>query len=361
MTGTVRSKALSLDFQYSGIGKFQTLFSTIANVLDIHPGCSRIASNYGKHGLGFGPARSANVTGNNAWGVWRFNSSSSGAIFDVAITVGYGPDNYTTAVSGVWASDSNTDIGFAMAWHSSSAAWGGTTNNNGNDIFTTGSLGQPWKSGSLIFPHYNTDGQTNGTKKNGVTNAVINVNYDNIIYISVDNDGLYFIVDSRNVGSSIADYVFYLGSYETVTSSNNVPLVMGMFDKSECGLLNSGRGGISNFSGVGSRSVREGLLGGPFGPTNPLQTNSTDKLFFTQERNKFYEFPIMLFMKDASVTPNYTWFVGKMHSMYFCNANADIFHLYNSGSRMTVRSDTTSTGYGCVTIPWQTGVKLVEA
>lgn len=361
MTGPVRSKAISLESVYGGVSKLQTLFSTVAGVLDIHPNCTRIASNYGLFGYGFGPARSANVTGNNAWGVWRFNSSSTGIIFDVAVTIGYGTSEYTTAVSGVWASYSNTDLGFAMAWHSSSAAWGGTSLNNGNDVFITGSLGQPWKSGSLIFPHFNTDGQTQGVKKNGVSNRVTSINYDTLVYTSVDNDGLYLVAAAANAGSSIVDYMLYLGSYEPVTSSNNVPLVMGAFDKSDAGILDGGRGGISNFSGVGSRSVRKGLIGGPFGPNNPLQVSFSDKLFFTQERNKFYEFPIMLFMKDESVVPNYSWFTGRMHSMYFCNPSADIFHLYNSGSRMVVRSDTTSTGYGCVTIPWQSGVKLVDA
>ena len=357
MAGTVKSNAVTLDVIYSNIGRYQDCFAMMAKTLDSHPGCQRIASYYGLTGSGFGGTQTATCVKNTAWGVWRFNSSSTGTIFDLAVTLQYGPTNFNSAVSGTWTNGGAalTGISFAMAWHSSSAAWNGTTNNNGADKFTA-STTQPWKTGSFVFPANNSS----LTNKNSATIDLFSAISNNQIFFSVDNDGIYYVVASTNNGSKTVDSNFYAGTYKPIlTASANVPLVMGLFDRAGGGTIQGAYGGISYFSGSGSTEVSTGKIDGPFGDTNALQTSAPkDIFFFAQEREKFYEFPMMLFLYDS--TTNKGWFVGRMHSMYTTNPNIDTFRFYNTGSRMTVRTDTQATGKFCVTIPWEKGKKVVE-
>lgn len=138
----------------------RNIHAEIVQAFDAAPGWQRLASNYGSGGTGLEASGQASPSGEEAWAVWR-NVSGSQA-YDIAVKWSW--NNYYSAGE-FEGGAANYGVGLTLAFHSSSQAWNGTTNDDGSDSFPSG---QPWKSGSLIFPRQNASGgvhQTEGDRE----------------------------------------------------------------------------------------------------------------------------------------------------------------------------------------------------
>lgn len=193
----------------------RNIHAEMVKVLDSAPGWQRIASNYGTGGTGLDATGQANPSGEEAWAVWR-NVSGSTA-HDVAIKWSW--TNFYTAGQ-FEGGASNWGVGLSVAFHSSSQAWNGSTNNNGSDTFPSG---QPWKSGSLVFPRQNASGGVHQTEGDREYMGLFSLSLAQGNMISVvDNDNIFFAYNDTNVSNSAGTHetVFYFGKYTPESGSN---------------------------------------------------------------------------------------------------------------------------------------------
>ena len=216
MGGPIKSKYYTYSSDQNGIsGLIRNCFAGIASYFDSRGGFQRIASNYGG-GTGFGFTSTQNKVGNEAFGIWRAISSS--VIYDVAVACA------TSDFTRNWISNpvGVGNVGIVVAYHSSSAAWNGTTNNNGTDTFTT-----PWKSGTVTTLAVNRTGSNpnallsvlpgNITIGNQFFSSIITGDYDATVF-------MFFNGRNESVGST-TQYGSVFGKYEPASSSITVPLV----------------------------------------------------------------------------------------------------------------------------------------
>jgi len=240
MTGPIRSEWAKFASPYSA-QTWGNVFSWVAQYFDNHPGYIRIASNYGLSGSGFGfqPYQTDYPRG-GAFGVWRNVSSSLQTgiagepegvpCFDFAMTLG---DNsafmdYTSS----WLPASQPGVWYTIAWHSSSAAWNGTTANNGQDVWTT----TPWKSGSISLCRTNGSGAFASASLSSLTRLD---STDNLppsdALITGDNDTTCIAFRTPNVLNSEFSIVNVFGGYQRFTGSCDVPLVLLKMDATWAG------------------------------------------------------------------------------------------------------------------------------
>lgn len=189
--------------------RHRNMHAEMVKVLDAAPGWDRIASYYGAGGTtGFDATGGANPSGEEAFAVWR---NVSGSIpHDIAIKWSY--SNFYSAGQ-FEAGSSNWGVGLAVAFHSSGQAWNGTTDNDGADTFSSG---QPWKSGSLIFPRQNASGGIHQTEGDREYMGLFSLSLDVGNMISaVDNDNIFFAYNDTHISNSSGTHetVFYFGKY----------------------------------------------------------------------------------------------------------------------------------------------------
>ena len=134
-----------------GDSAFVDSFNSIASFFDSHTSYQRIASYVGQNGTTF-PTQ----VGIWAFGVWRMVSAS--CIIDVFLGTVTASATYAATNGKFLVSKGGNGIGIMVAYHTSSAAWNGTTNNNGADSFT-----HPWKTGSVILPSNNSLQRVSGS------------------------------------------------------------------------------------------------------------------------------------------------------------------------------------------------------
>lgn len=193
----------------------RNIHAEMVKVFDAAPGWERIASNYGSGGTGLEATGQANPSGEQAWAVWR-NVSGSVA-HDVAIKWSWSSFYSAGEFEG---GSSNWGVGLTVAFHSSSQAWNGTTSNNGTDTFPSG---QPWKSGSLIFPRQNASGGIHQTEGDREYMGLFSLSLAQGNMISaVDNDNIFFAYNDTNVSNSAGSHetIFYFGRYIPESGSN---------------------------------------------------------------------------------------------------------------------------------------------
>lgn len=186
----------------------RNIHAEMVKVLDAAPGWQRIASNYGSGGTGLEATGQANPSGEQAWAVWR--NVSGTVAHDVAIKWSWSSFYSAGEFEG---GSSNWGVGLTVAFHSSSQAWNGTTNNNGSDTFSSG---QPWKSGSLIFPRQNASGGVHQTEGDREYMGLFSLSLGQGNMISVvDNDNIFFAYNDDNLSQSSGNHetIFYFGRY----------------------------------------------------------------------------------------------------------------------------------------------------
>lgn len=203
----------------------QYWFHYNSKFFDAHPAYTRIASYYGIGGTGFDTPTGTNPSGDNRWGVWR--NASAQDPYDVLISAAStNPSNANPSGSLCFLSNIQfLGIGISVAWHSSTVAWNGTTGNIGNDRFTT----TPWKSGSVIFPSYNSaNGPASGSKNVLQTFADGGLWFNETANIGLiaDNDNFTMLTKLELTDVSTLTRFISFERYTPLTNSIDLPYIM---------------------------------------------------------------------------------------------------------------------------------------
>lgn len=221
MAGPVRTLTRVFESDGPAVGN-REVHATLCQYFDEHPGFQRVASNYGTSGQGFLSSRYfSGSSGENAWAVYRAMSAS--IRYDCSVVWSYN-ENYTV---NTWLAPTTYGVGVAIAWHSSSASWNGTTANTGSDYFLTAS--KPWKTGSTVFPRINGTGGTYATNKNGLLKIIDGGIASQLWQMTIigDNDTTYGFLQSADAAIiGDARYFFVFGLYSPYTASYTLPLFM---------------------------------------------------------------------------------------------------------------------------------------
>lgn len=243
------------------------VFSTFVQYFDSHPGFDRIASKYGTNGGGLkAPLFFSGSSGEQAFAIYRAMSSS--ITYDLSFVWSYN-NNYS---ANTWTGAQTYGFGVMMAFHSSSAAWSGSVNNNGSDAFFTNS--KPWKAGSVVFPRGNNSGGTWATNMNAPLKAISSgIQYDELWQMTIigDNETTYaFLQTADQAVIGDARHLMLFGTYLPLTSAYNLPLVMlaasamdptaDFGSTTDDGLASNQNGAISYVSGTGSKICRISFL-----------------------------------------------------------------------------------------------------
>lgn len=249
MAGIIRIFSGSWD-STGNIEGDQYWFHYMKSFFDAHPSYTRIASYYGIGGTGFDSPTGSNPSGENRWCVWR--NSQAQEPFDIIIAATFDNITYPPASNpsgSLYYSDlSNSYNGYAfgIAWHSSSVAWNGTTNNDGKDRFIT----YPWKSGSVIFPSYNSP-NANGRSYRNVLQTFTAGNFGGEggkVYLIADNDSFSsFIKNISDTSFTLRGITFE--KYIPLTSSIDFPYIM----------YSNNFGGASVFGGYDAVTSQGGM------------------------------------------------------------------------------------------------------
>lgn len=190
----------------------RNLFAAIAEYFDTHPNFTRIASDF-DGGPGFGVTNGVSESNENAWGVWRAQSAS--IAYDVACKW-----SYSQFWDDDWQVASDFGVGIVVAFHSSSEAWNGTTNNDGTDSFST----SPWKSGSMACPRVNGPGGSEHSNRRAMMSLNQGTSAPQRMHIAGDDDTTIIALDQDNDGD--IERLMVLGTYTPVTAAFDVPLMM---------------------------------------------------------------------------------------------------------------------------------------
>lgn len=270
------------------------LYVTFVQYFNEHPGFQRIASNYGTNGQGFGSTFVfSGSSGEQAFAVYRAMSSS--VTYDISLNWSW--DNYT---AGTWTGTQTFGAGVMLAFHSSSAAWSGSVNNNGSDAFFTSN--KPWKAGSIVLPRGNGTGGTWATNQNAPMKLVTVLQQDELWQVTLigDNETTYAFAqtaDAAIIGD--ARHFWAWGTYTPLTSAYNLPLFMyggyavtpgsdfGSTTDETIGVAQNG--GISYISGTNSKI---GRLGWPLNV--PRRAPRPAELLYSSVNDRSYGFPVLL-------------------------------------------------------------------
>jgi len=318
MTGPIRSSWARFGQTYTPLGyesaNFSSIFAWIAGYFDSHPGYVRIASNYGVNGSGFGFRSNGPTPRGGAFGVWRNVSSSlqsglsgepvSVPAFDFCMVLGT-TTNAIDATSS-WLPGGQIGIWYTIAYHSSSAAWNGTTANNGQDNWT----GTPWKSGSIVLCRANGSGSIASVS----LNALSRLDYGDALppadgWITGDNDTIFVAFRSppNNGPNAQVNKVIAFGGYQRLTASMDVPLMNFRWGASitspwiPVGSTTPGEddGGIATFSQIGVKKVAADYSTAMTHDTTPVASISTQRGYYsttTPDRQDRYmiEWPVAI-------------------------------------------------------------------
>lgn len=189
-------------------------FAVITKFFEDHPNFERVAADF-DGGPGFGPTNGGVEANENSFGIWRAVSAS--IPFDVAVKW-----SYSQFYDDNWDTPSNFGLAIGMAYHSSSQAWNGTTNNDGTDSFGT----DPWKSGSIAFPRTNGPGGSNHTNRNALCQIASSIASPVRFHIVGDDDAVYFLMQASTDQNHEVDVLCGFGCFTPTTSSFDLPLFM---------------------------------------------------------------------------------------------------------------------------------------
>lgn len=296
------------------------IFATIVQYFNEHPNFQRIASKYGTNGTGLGSALLfSGSSGEQAFAVFRTLSSS--VTYDVSVCWSW-TTNYTV---GTWTGTQTYGAGLMLAFHSSSAAWSGSVNNNGNDAFFTSS--KPWKAGSIVFPRGNSTGGTWATNMNApLKMGDLTVNQLWQLTVLGDDETTYMFAQSADA-SLIGDarHFWAFGKYAPLTSSYNLPLFMlgaytldPIFDignPTNETIASYQNGGIAYVSGTGTKTFRLSyLLNAPRRAPRPAE------ILYGSIGNNYrsYGFPVQL----SSYESGHYHQLGILSGVYVVGASA---------------------------------------
>lgn len=312
-----------------------------------HPAYSRIAWNTGSVGGGLNSNGFPDSIKDEAWFIYRNNSCS--ITYDIAIKVG------AAYPASSWKSYNNSGLSVVAAWHSSSQAWSGSLNNNGSDNFTV----TPWKSGSITTLRSNGDVGSDILNKNGMLEIypLGVLTKTNVVITGTNDYTIMHIAPFReaNDGAGIVSTTMFLGKYEAISSSYNLPLCQGKMP-----VLNTVIGDQAFLVGGGliytSSQVPGTLMYNV--AANGLITGCDKTLLYSENSNFIAEFPLWL-TSDLSLGPidyssidNGFKIFGTIPDMNVVSYHASGYRFYRNGTRLTIKSAVSDMVFS---IPWDSG------
>lgn len=365
MSGTVHSKAYriaTVPARYRIFGVFWALNDYMAS----HPGFQRIAFYTGSIANG-GPGKPyENGVDNKAFSVWRALSSSiitsasnptASPRFDFCMNVTY--DTFTNSDPLNTTSQLNYGISVAMAHHSSSVAWSGSINNNGNDTFNSTGANGLWYAGSNVFPRSNGVGGDNVTTKNAFCNITsTNSLNDPLVICTGDNDTLVFTVypDGADSGNYLTfGNMVVFGGYERASTNYNLPLMMAVNPVRDENIgsttIGSDTGGISTTISGSCRVLRMDLP--------PLTSTLLGVATFKKESiTSVTEFPISLFQYETGHYRPAGYLTSMLRATH---KTARPFAVFRSGSEYRTIISSYDWSKNAFTIPWaSSSIEFVE-
>lgn len=337
-------------------------FYSVARFFDNHPGYQRIASYYGKNGLGFDSSTGSYPSGYNRWGVWR---KTSGDVWDIWIGFTEGsssPFPSTTDPSGSWNVQSPTDVngglGFIAAWNNSGVAWNGSHLNNGKDQFVTTAM---WKSGCIIFPTVNSKCGLYAPSQSIAIRGADSATLASTGSIVADDDNIA-INFTATLGSEKGS--IYFNKYTPASGSFTLPYF--------CFAQNSDNGELSNYvigsyasttNPLGGCSVKKndgfsisGLTGSYgftlFAPAEYQNRNFTAVFPPSLSTVELYETPLAVFIQDYKKQ-----YVGTTNFIRTVNSTLPLGTRFGSGSRITIFNATNN----YTSIPWSSSFGAINS
>lgn len=201
---------------------YVTLFKLLNSATVASEGITRIAFSTGSSPVGNGQDYwdTANATGDNAWSVWKFASSSIPFYmllqYSMSGTFGASPGNPGLADN---LTSNNIAVAFALNADGSSP-WNGTTRNDGTDVKNF----QVWTSGSsqlFVWPRSNSFSGTHVVQKQNMMGLVVGG-----VSRPPVGSRAHFVLDRNNFAAAADDLgdgsyrVFYFGKYLPRSGTN---------------------------------------------------------------------------------------------------------------------------------------------
>lgn len=335
----------------------KTVMQNIVDFFDSHSDYQRVASYFGISGSGFQASSGSNTAGENCWVVWKMTTGTEpwflwiGSSFDVSTY----PTTTNPSGSHRYNSTSPFDeegLAVMLAWHSSSNAWNGSSNNNGRDSFTTSSM---WKSGSIILPSVNNPWGACSSSRDCAVN-IFSSNFFSVGYGTITADNNYIMMFlSSSTTTQINGMAF--SRFTPATASFDLPYALfGGIDTDffpEYDLIYT-RNSVSSRA-RGGISLKKPQASGPnyFSSSFGMFFSSlpTDYRQFGIEKNagleintlkEFYEFPVCIYLSDFDAN-----YVGYFASGTISTVNGTVASQiyspgdqFNSGSRIVFRGAT---------------------
>jgi hypothetical protein len=342
MGGPIKSKCTISAVSIESVnGNLKDCFAGIADYFDNRGGFQRISSNYGG-GTAFGYNSSQNKVGNEAWGVWRAVSAS--ITYDIAVAVA------TSDFTSNWISSptGTGNVGIILAWHSSSAAWNGTTNNNGSDTFST-----PWKSGTRTGLAVNRTGSAANCLMSVYPGNLSLPTNNSLFLITGDYDTtIIYNLPGRDASPSSTTNTQFgavLGVYNPITSSITVPLIQWDM-KTSPNPVASTIGSLSTATEGGliisnSRTLRFGF-DHYYHELNSANSVNGTHINNTSTRNIILEYPVNIWTDEINGTFKD---IGNVSMLNFASTYmAGNLRFFRDNSRLIVYMY----NVGCFSIPW---------
>jgi len=321
-------KSFFANFGYYVLGDPNiNIFATVVRTLETHPDWQRIAWYKGYNGTGLtGRYLEPGSSGPGAFAVYRAINTSNNKPFDFVISWS---DNFALnpQPNGRWTNYGESGVGFAMAYHTSSVAWGGTTFNDGTDSFDTSSINEPWKANSFVFPRDNGVDGGNQITRNTITNTfyITPVSFSpGAIYtiIGTITNNSIMIAQSGN-GRATVNNFFYAGNYQPITSSIVAPFLM-----MSSLTLGGGNGGVSGYI---TGSVKIGSFSPNYSANGfPGPWTNYDAYFNGEDRNIITEHPGIVYATESPYFRN----LGIVTEFNCVSPNAPHMCFYNHNSRL---------------------------
>lgn len=209
------------------------VFASFVRFFDNHPQMTRIASHAGGTGLTGAAATalpgysgSANYSGENAFGVWRWDKANGSKVYILCqwgynSTIGTSPGNPGSSAP-------NFGVGFQFAMDTSGGnPWNGGSANVGADTKNGSNVWVPNGGTLLVWPRANGPGGAGATIRQYMAGLAYPTSGISRLHILSDDDALWYAADFTNNGGY--DGVGYFGPYiphEGITLSDpNAALV----------------------------------------------------------------------------------------------------------------------------------------
>lgn len=333
----------------------QNYFNNFVTFFDNNAGFTRIASYYGSGGTGFTSATGSNPSGYNRWAVWRktFGQHSFDLWFGLAEDFASFPPTIDPSGSFNIGKYDNTvaGMGLIVAFHSSSAPWNGTTNNNGQDRFSHSSM---WKSGSNILPSSNQPYGFNYPSQSIGVNILGNTISDVTGCIVLNEDNFAILNYSADFNNS---FVFF-ENYSPRSSSFNLPYSLVKVGTTFKDDIIGKTSFVSNTNGGAFIKQKAGItsLSGSYGFTVKIPTGFSDPYSLTAiippstSTLEFYKTPYSMLLSDYKQQ-----YIGQSSFIQIAQKRFTAGHKFLSSSEIVIYKNTEY----CFVCPWSSSFGIL--